>query len=152
MKWFLSKLDCQDKENADYDNEEHVDEMGYAQRPLFDCDDEDGDNNEVDHGKKEHANCNSLCAYDTSAPSCGSDDQSYPNECMMTCLEPDVKYFHQGARLQHENSSCDVDCSHKEDTICGIDGETYINYCLYAVIYCDKNLAKLPFLFGVQNR
>lgn len=55
MKWFLSKLDCQDKENADYDNEEHVDEVGYAQRPLFDCDDEDGDNNEVDHGKKEHA-------------------------------------------------------------------------------------------------
>nr|CCA23047.1 AlNc14C177G8157 [Albugo laibachii Nc14] len=92
--------------------------------------------------------CESICAYDYSGPACGSDGHTYPNKCMITCLDSGTKYFHRGYCLQHEESSCNVECSRDKELICGIDGQTYINYCHYAVTYCDKRLATLPFLSG----
>ncbi|KAG0723956.1 Serine protease inhibitor dipetalogastin [Chionoecetes opilio] len=79
---------------------------------------------------------------------CGSDQITYTNDCFLLlsrCRDPAVQRVHDGPCVFVEKPECRPhNCPSRGDYLCGSDGITYKNRCLFDAATCyNKGLLKL---------
>ena len=93
--------------------------------------------------------CHQKCPL-INAPVCGSDGNTYVNQCTLqakACAEKaQIKVVHKGDcqdASKKDNDPCDNICKsdqqQKIDPICGSDNKTYVNECILQVKNCREN-------------
>jgi len=90
----------------------------------------------------EDIECPTLCNR-MSNPVCGSDGETYSNECMMKLKACERKIIitktHKGECIKQEKQ-CFRLCDRMAKPICGSDGQTYGSECMMKVEACEKDV------------
>jgi len=97
--------------------------------------------------KKSANNCEKIICPAIYDPVCGSDGVNYENACSLekkNCERNTKITSTKGKCPESPSNGCEkqVRCSEEEKSVCGSDGKTYPNYCLWYTENCANPKAK----------